>query len=360
MAKLPPGIDTVQKVSGIRYRVRYRDGDGVQRMKTFVKLADAIGHQRTTAADLARGDWTDPRMAKEPFSIFAERWVETLAGRKPKTRSSYVSLLNARVLPYFGDRPVSKITYTDWQKLDSDLASLGLSESLRRNAFHVVKMVLNVAVNDGAIKTHPLIGRGKSPGKPALKGGERPVPTADEVDLMAETMLHRPYAALLRFLAWTGPRVTEALELRWADVDLVAHSAVMRNGGDRSGTKSKKDRTVYFPDFIADELVDLYDVEHETVFTGPMGGPVDLGTFRRDWFWPARELLPYGDLHLHDLRHTYVDLALDAGVDPFEIQRQLGHSSIDVTAIYEKRNGARVQRGLDALSALRRGAEVPA
>ena len=36
-------------------------------------------------------------------------------------------------------------------------------------------------------------------------------------------------------------------------------------------------------------------------------------------------------IRLHDLRHTYATLALQAGVHPKVVQERLGHSSISVT-----------------------------
>ena len=36
-------------------------------------------------------------------------------------------------------------------------------------------------------------------------------------------------------------------------------------------------------------------------------------------------------IRVHDLRHTWATLALDAGVHPKVVQEQLGHSSITIT-----------------------------
>jgi integrase len=46
---------------------------------------------------------------------------------------------------------------------------------------------------------------------------------------------------------------------------------------------------------------------------------------------PAAKRAGIESLRFHDLRHTSVNLAIDAGANPKVIQMRLGHSSIKVT-----------------------------
>ena len=66
------------------------------------------------------------------------------------------------------------------------------------------------------------------------------------------------------------------------------------------------------------------------VFAAADGRPIHPKVFS-DKF--RRDVLASGVplIRLHDLRHTYATVALNAGVHPKIVQERLGHSSISVT-----------------------------
>lgn len=59
------------------------------------------------------------------------------------------------------------------------------------------------------------------------------------------------FGALLAFLLYCGPRLSEALRLRWSDVDLIAATATMRE------TKNGSTITVHLPPAVVAELANL-------------------------------------------------------------------------------------------------------
>ena len=70
--------------------------------------------------------------------------------------------------------------------------------------------------------------------------------------------------------------------------------------------------------------------EHDLVFARAEGGPRHpdrtAAAFREA---VARLGLPA--IRLHDLRHTWVTLALEAGVHPKVVQERLGHANVSIT-----------------------------
>lgn len=85
-----------------RWRVRYRDPTGRERSRSFARRADADRFLATVQADLVRGEWTDPRLARIPVEEWSRRWLATKRHLKPKTLAGYESILHAHVLPTFG------------------------------------------------------------------------------------------------------------------------------------------------------------------------------------------------------------------------------------------------------------------
>ncbi len=71
-------------------------------------------------------------------------------------------------------------------------------------------------------------------------------------------------------------------------------------------------------------------VESGYVFVRPDGRPLDPGEVSKGFAAALRRAgLPA--IRLHDARHTWATLALEAGVHPKVVQEQLGHSSISIT-----------------------------
>ena len=60
-----------------RWQVRYRDPSGKERSRNFERKVDADRFASTVVADVARGDYLDPTLAKLTVSEFAKRWQST-------------------------------------------------------------------------------------------------------------------------------------------------------------------------------------------------------------------------------------------------------------------------------------------
>jgi integrase len=70
--------------------------------------------------------------------------------------------------------------------------------------------------------------------------------------------------------------------------------------------------------------------EHGLMFAMPDGRPIHPERFSREFAETvARSDFPR--IRLHDLRHTWATLALQAGVHPKVVQERLGHSNIAIT-----------------------------
>lgn len=168
------------------------------------------------------------------------------------------------------------------------------------------------------------------------------------------------YGPMWFFLAMTGCRRGELLGLRWSDVDLDEGSAAIRqqvvpppkaSGKGREarivqGTKTGEARVIELDERTIGVLrqwrtrqnqerllLGAGYRDHGLVFPRPDGAPFHPEAFSKAFDRKVRQKA-FDDIlviRLHDLRHTWATLALEAGVDVAVVSKRLGHSSAVVT-----------------------------
>ena len=139
--------------------------------------------------------------------------------------------------------------------------------------------------------------------------------------------------ALLMLLYRSGLRVSEALALRPADVNLTAHTVrVLHGKGDKATTRG-------FHPSATDALARWLDARRQLGGRGPLfctlqGGPLS-GQYVRNLLHRLGGRAGIDKrVHPHGLRHTFAWELEQAGVPVTVISALLGHSSVAVTARY--------------------------
>ena len=311
--------------------------------------AEAWLHKERQLID--HGTWTPPAeraKAATRSSIrlgdFAE---DALAGRRlePTTRANYRRLLETRIIPQLGDRPVRDITADDLQDWWRDLGAE--YESSRAHAWNLMKSLLKEAVEREIISVNPA-------DSPRFKRyGKRPTRrqitllTPAEIDDTA-AKLPRYYAIALPIMAWCALRYAEVSELRVKDIDdgpdgmviRVRRSAPLVDGVPvvKHGTKSDAGvRDVWVPPHVAaqirEHLLTVNKNANTLVVTNFRGERLPRATFTKAF----KAALPpaKNDMHVHALRHTGAVLAAQAGASTAELQERLGHTTADMAALYQ-------------------------
>jgi len=148
-------------------------------------------------------------------------------------------------------------------------------------------------------------------------------------------------------------RVGEALALRWGDIqfgkdedDNNRFIYVRRNwvegqfGKPKSGKERRVDLSrqlrVLLTERRDDRMLNAYlsgknSIADELVFPSDAGTPLDGRNVYNRYFLPAIEATGLRHFRIHDLRHTYASLLIQAGASLAYVRDQLGHSSIQVT-----------------------------
>lgn len=340
------------KEGDVRYEVVYRGPDRKQRTKRFKRKTDAQRFASTVEADLARHDWVDPQLGRQPFGEWAERWLATTTHLKPKTRESYESILRNHLLPEFEHRAIGSIDHPEALAFLAGLTNDGKGAGTVRNIRDVMRLIFKLAVKSGVIKTNPA----EDIKAPRAAKTEMIFLTEHQVMALADEIADPPplrrghshreggypdYSLLVRFAAFTGLRAGELGALRASRIDLlrrrveVDQSADEANGQFNIGpTKTYSRRSVGVPGPLADELADhLAGMKpNALVFEGPDGGPLRHSNWYPRHFKPAvvRAGLPQRT-RFHDLRHTYAAFLIAKGAHPRAMMERMGHSAINVT-----------------------------
>jgi integrase len=183
--------------------------------------------------------------------------------------------------------------------------------------------MLPTAAEEGVIPTNPTRGiRVPSP-----RMGDRAVRALDpaEVQALIQATPEGMSRCLVRVLGEGGLRISEALGLRWGDLDLGAEPPRLRVerrivAGDLDVPKSSYGRrTVPLGRGLAAELrawrlASAFSQDDDPVFASMRGRPHDPRQLRRPVLGPAAAAAGLEPLGFHTLRHTAATNLLRPGV----------------------------------------------
>ncbi|MBO7206649.1 MAG: tyrosine recombinase XerC [Kiritimatiellae bacterium] len=143
--------------------------------------------------------------------------------------------------------------------------------------------------------------------------------------------------AVFEFLYSTGCRISEAISVRWGDVDFSRGTLIVTG-------KGSKDRLVILGSKALAALLRLKDhlsatksalaLEDSHVFLSDRFQKASARFIERRMKMYLRETGLPEDLSPHKLRHSFATHLLDAGADLRSVQEMLGHASLSTTQIY--------------------------
>jgi integrase len=273
--------------------------------------------------------------------------------RPPRTVALYRHRVEMHVLPTLGMYALDELTVTDLRRLVDRLGGK-LAPSTVTAIINNLSALYRYAVKQRLVERNIVrdLDRDDRPGAARLT--EPRYLSADEVALLLGKMTDtfRPVVATC---AYAGLRISEALGLSWADVDFNAKQINVRRQLDPDGTIRNVTKTtgsqadVPMLPALERELRDhrsrqagidvrLVHRDH-LVFTTATGKPQGRRNALRAVHAAGDAAGLNGDgiepVGLHDLRHSFVAIALDAGATLAEAAVLARHANAAVTgAIY--------------------------
>jgi site-specific recombinase XerD len=163
---------------------------------------------------------------------------------------------------------------------------------------------------------------------------KKPLPTVlsvDEVRRLLAAVDRRKSRTALSLIYATGARLSEAVQLRVADIDGERMQVHIRCG------KGGKPRMVPMSGMLRELLREYWRVERPQGYLFPgknAGRYLCKTTVQKACFLARLRARIEKPASAHTLRHSYATHLLELGVDLRTIQRLLGHSSLTTTAVY--------------------------
>lgn len=191
---------------------------GKQRMETFSTLTEA----REAKGKRQAGDRRPA--SRELFEDHVRQWLDTYRGRTSRgfsenARATYRRDLEHWAIPYFRGCRLEEIEPPDVRAFIGHLDDAGLRATTIRAILAPVKAMYATAVEDGAVRANPTVSVRIGVGRRAEPSREVRAMTRAE---LSEVLGHipEPWRLLFELLAHTGLRISEAIGLTWADVEL--------------------------------------------------------------------------------------------------------------------------------------------
>ncbi|NQW19491.1 MAG: site-specific integrase [Chloroflexi bacterium] len=283
------------------------------------------------------------------LEVLFQHWLQLKTNTiKESTLNNYDQRIRVNVLPTLGMRQASRINQRDLSTLYDRLIDGGQSPQTVQHVHRVVHNMFRDAERQGWLNTNPA----------ALVKAPQPAPknwtilTQDQLAIFWDKSALTTYGALWALLSTTGMRVGEALALQWTNIDSVSETIrVERTLAWTRGSWRLEEpktaaaiRTVHMDKATADLLSKWRETQNKWkskspvwmtehfVFTNQIGKPMYSTNLLRNHFRPILKDLDIPvEMRIHDLRHTYATLALQAGANPSDVAGSMGHSSVRTT-----------------------------
>jgi integrase len=340
---------------GRRYTFPYKTPQGRRKWATAATLAEAKVKRAALTTDVARGEYR--ALSDVTFEQYARDWIQTFKGRTRRgvqehTRDDYRKRLEREAIPFFGRMRMTEIEPRDVKLYVAEIEKRRnpkgdpVSANTVRLGVAPVRALFADAVEEGVIRSNPAAGLRLFVQRPEVDDEDDvKAMTGDEV---ARVLAEIPpeYRAFFDFLAQTGLRIGEAVEVRYSDLDfggrwLHVQRRVYR--GEVGLPKGRKKRRVRLTEAMARTLWnrrnELRPADDDLVFSGRGGGRLDPSNLMSRVLkpaairaglgkWVVREgrRIPESWVGFHTFRHTCATMLFRNGWNAVQVQKFLGHS----------------------------------
>ena len=338
---------------------RGRDPVTGKRLRSYenVKGTKRYAERRlaTLLRNLESGDHIEP--SKVTFEEFSKRWLKdhAWANLSPETAQAYEIMVKKHMVAAFGRHKLQQITPEILQRYYADKLATGrrdgkggLSPRTVKHHHRLLHVIFASAVKWRVLPRNPA----DAVDPPQFQRKEMNTFDQEGLETFLNSLQDTEYYPVFYTLLFTGMRRSEALALRWQDLDLdfgrLSIERSLHHLNDRTfhfltPKTEKSRRLVPLPPSLVMVLKQHRDNQramrltmglvvsnNDLVFAHVDGKPLLPHSISQAWSRLAKRA-GYPEVRLHDARHSHASLMLAQGVHPKVVSERLGHNSVSLT-----------------------------
>lgn len=348
--------ETGEKSYYIRYRLGGRGSKEIEEPvgKSSAGMTEARAAQVRSSRMAGKSDPNTVKRAKKEAEKreLENRWdVNTMwskydaANESRSCRAADAANYRNHLAPLLGEKQIAELGELDFQRVLSALEKkIGkrtgkpLSNQTKRHVLALLKRMLRYA----AAEKVPCVSFEPPKGMPKKADVVQEQHIKTEVEYMSDGQMaayaralteepDQDKAAFFKTMLLTGIRRNALLHLRWQDVNFQKQTLLLTGEFAKNG----KDSTVPVTEQVLGILSAITRTDSEFIWPGIDGGA------RTDFRRMGKRLrdkagLPKNFRPCHGLRHTFASHLVSSGVDLYQVQTLLTHSSVEMTQRYAK------------------------
>lgn len=343
---------SVRKLPSNSWQARYthpQTGIRISAPVTYKLKADAWAWLSVQDNAIAQGTWKDTTTSTTTLGNYGLAYITNHA-LKANTREDYLSSWRVHVMPQLGSLAINDLTserVRQWR--DERLTHTGAYAV--KNAYAVLRIVMNVALADNIVKVNPCNGTNRVQLPPQPR--RDPLTPAQVAQLASLVPEH--YQTLTLVQSWIGMRLGETCALRLSDLSLNdTDNATVRIQRRVKRLKTQElnfdtpktaasNRLVSIPPqlvpVIQQHISNAKIIDPDAlVFTTQLGTCAITAASKA--IKSALLQMGLGHLRAHDLRHTAGTTMTNNKVSMAQVMQVLGHSTVNAAMIYQHATAA--------------------
>ncbi|MBC8532166.1 tyrosine-type recombinase/integrase [Gehongia tenuis] len=274
------------------------------------------------------------------FGEYAAEWYYAITPTiAEKTADGYKGMLNACLIPIFGNRQMRALTPPIIQQEFNNLANQKYSKSYLAKCRTILNRIFKRAVAEGILPVNPLsvVTMPKTKSKPKVV---RRAFTPEETTRILRVGSTHPEGLLLLVLYYTGMRPEEVRGLQAEHIDLKRGVIHVRQAITYVSNRTAEDRSLKTPQSRRD--IPIPQVLVRALRKRPVFGdnflfgalkdpskPISRTSFHKLWTrLMVQTDTPY--ITPYWFRHNFTSMMVDRGIQPHELMRVTGHASTNI------------------------------
>lgn len=323
---------------GTRYRLRSPDNS-----KAGAQAYEAV-LRRELAAKGTLDHLVKPKDV-QTLTSFTPKWIKLYVdvNNKPSEQWTKRRVLKADLLPFFGKKPLEKISTMDIEDFKRQQLATGRSPKTINNSLTILRKCLVTAIEWGELEKLPTVKLLKTtPSKFTYL-------LPEEVGRMIETPFMEPWKAMMHLAVRTGLRFSELVALEWEDVSITKRLLCVRRACVRGITGTPKNGKIRYLPLTRDVIRALEELPRtEKLVFHRKGRQINYSMGK--WaLWKICEEAGVRTVTWHALRHTFASTLVSKGAPLKAVQELLGHSTIHMTLRYSHLNQSDLRDAIDLL-----------